>query len=266
MVSIIELANKMQEKLVELHMSLCVGILEDFKGTFTESELYSVDTLAGLMLLGAYYADNEKTDKEDDWYYHVVEDMPSRPISGLELLASRVPFIKVVHRDIYGSFEIAYSFNRFCGYKNDSHIKRSIEAIILYTKEVKARLTDAYVQRGKELNVDRNLAVSWLFEGDWKDMLVFLFHAYTAEGSCFFDLDVDMLPMDTIDQMLRVLSDIDKDMTAFYDENRGAITLRIESEGSFYERSDIQTRNLVLSKKDYLAKSFKFLVKPSELI
>lgn len=266
MVSIIELANKMQEKLVELHMSLCVGILEDFKGTFTESELYSVDTLSGLMLLGAYYADNEKTDKEDDWYYHVVEDMPSRPISGLELLASRVPFIKVVHRDIYGSFEIAYSFNRFCGYKNDSHIKRSIEAIILYTKEVKARLTDAYVQRGKELNVDRNLAVSWLFEGDWKDMLVFLFHAYTAEGSCFFDLDVDMLPMDTIDQMLKVLSDIDKDMTAFYDENRGAITLRIESEGSFYERSDIQTRNLVLSKKDYLAKSFKFLVKSSELI
>lgn len=218
------------------------------------------------MLLGAYYADNEKTDKEDDWYYHVVEDMPSRPISGLELLASRVPFIKVVHRDIYGSFEIAYSFNRFCGYKNDSHIKRSIEAIILYTKEVKARLTDAYVQRGKELNVDRNLAVSWLFEGDWKDMLVFLFHAYTAEGSCFFDLDVDMLPMDTVDQMLRVLSDIDKDMTVFYDENRGAITLRIESEGSFYERSDIQTRNLVLSKRDYLAKSFKFLVKPSELI
>lgn len=66
MVSIIELANKMQEKLVDLHMSLCVGILEDFKGTFTESELYSVDTLAGLMLLGAYYADNEKTDKEDD--------------------------------------------------------------------------------------------------------------------------------------------------------------------------------------------------------
>lgn len=266
MSSIVNLANKMQERVIDLHMNLCRGILEEFKGTFVEDELRSVDTLATLIILGTYGMEYMDTNDglEDDWIYSVVDDDLGDRDSGLDLLASRLPFF-LVKKNTYGGYMIAFSFKTFCAYSNNSPMKKCIEAIILYEKEVRARLIDALVQRGKEIG-EQGYSLTWLFEGEWKDNLSYFFYYYVFEGSCGINLDTCDMPDSLIHKMCEVLRVLDEKCTVRYSEKDGTIYFSILDPESVYESSSSLTnRNLVLNMDDYLAKSYKFVVMPEEL-
>lgn len=266
MTSIVNLASKMQERVIDLHMNLCRGILEEFRGTFVEDELRSVDTLATLLILGTYgieYIDSNDG-SDDDWIYSVVDDDLGDKDSGLELLASRLPFF-LVKKNTNCGYLLAFSFKTFCAYSNNSSMKACLEAVILYEKEVRARLTDALVQRGNEIG-KQGYNLPWLFEDEWKDNLSYLFYYYVFEGNCSTYLYTDDIPEDLVSLVCNVLGVLDDKCRVQYSEKDEAIYLSISDPESIYEStSDLMNRNLVLNMDDYLAKSYKFIVMPEGL-